>query len=205
MLLWLTEYLSGHVSGFGVFGYLTFRTMVSALTALAMSLVIGPIMIRKLSHYQIGQPVRTDGPETHLAKSGTPTMGGAMILVTIAVTTLLWGELGNRYVWMALAVTLAFGVIGWYDDYLKVSARDSRGLAARWKFLWQSLAGLVAAVVLWRLIAGGIDAHMADDATMFLRIPLVVGYVGAILPCMLWVVVALYVNVVQWRRAVGAV
>ncbi len=150
MLLWLTEYLAQHVSGFGVFGYLTFRTMVSALTALAMSLVIGPVMIRKLSHYQIGQPVRNDGPETHLAKSGTPTMGGAMILVTIAVTTLLWGELENRYVWMALAVTLAFGVIGWYDDYLKVSARNSRGLAARWKFLWQSLAGLAAAAALYQ-------------------------------------------------------
>jgi len=96
MLLWLTEYLSEFVSGFGVFGYLTFRTMVSALTALAMSLVIGPVMIRKLSHYQIGQPVREDGPETHLAKSGTPTMGGAMILVTISVTTLLWCELAKR-------------------------------------------------------------------------------------------------------------
>ena len=149
MLLWLTEYLSEFVSGFGVFGYLTFRTMVSALTALAMSLVIGPVMIRKLSHYQIGQPVREDGPETHLAKSGTPTMGGAMILVTISVTTLLWCELANRYVWLALAVTLAFGVIGWYDDYLKVSRRNSRGLAARWKFLWQSLAGLAAAVFLY--------------------------------------------------------
>ena len=149
MLLWLTEYLSEFVSGFGVFGYLTFRTMVSALTALAMSLVIGPVMIRKLSHYQIGQPVREDGPESHLAKSGTPTMGGAMILVTISVTTLLWCELGNRYVWLALAVTFAFGVIGWYDDYLKVSRRNSRGLAARWKFLWQSLAGLAAAVFLY--------------------------------------------------------
>ena len=149
MLLWLTEYLSEFVSGFGVFGYLTFRTMVSALTALAMSLVIGPVMIRKLSHYQIGQPVREDGPESHLAKSGTPTMGGAMILITISVTTLLWCELGNRYVWLALAVTFAFGVIGWYDDYLKVSRRNSRGLAARWKFLWQSLAGLAAAVFLY--------------------------------------------------------
>ncbi len=148
MLLWLTEYLAEFVSGFGVFGYLTFRTMVSALTALAMSLVIGPVMIRKLSHYQIGQPVREDGPESHFAKSGTPTMGGAMILITISVTTLLWCELGNRYVWLALAVTFAFGVIGWYDDYLKVSRRNSRGLAARWKFLWQSLAGLAAAVFL---------------------------------------------------------
>lgn len=177
MLLWLTEHLSQHVSGFGVFGYLTFRTMVSALTALAMSLVIGPVMIRKLSHYQIGQPVREDGPETHLAKSGTPTMGGAMILVTIAITTLLWGELENRYVWMALAVTLAFGVIGWYDDYLKVSARDSRGLAARWKFLWQSLAGLVAAVVLYQGATTSVETSLFVPFFKEVAVPLGVGSV----------------------------
>ena len=177
MLLWLTEYLSEYVSGFGVFGYLTFRTMVSALTALAMSLVIGPFMIRKLSHHQIGQPVRDDGPETHLAKSGTPTMGGTMILVTISLTTLLWGELENRYVWLALAVTFAFGVIGWYDDYLKVSKRDARGLAARWKFLWQSLAGLVAAVVLYQGATTAAETSLFVPFFKDIALPLGIGSV----------------------------
>ncbi len=177
MLLWLTEYLSEYVSGFGVFGYLTFRTMVSALTALAMSLVIGPVMIRKLSHHQIGQPVRDDGPETHLAKSGTPTMGGTMILVTISLTTLLWGELENRYVWLALAVTFAFGVIGWYDDYLKVSKRDARGLAARWKFLWQSLAGLVAAVVLYHGATTAAETSLFVPFFKDIALPLGIGSV----------------------------
>ena len=177
MLLWLTEYLSEYVSGFGVFGYLTFRTMVSALTALAMSLLIGPFMIRKLSHHQIGQPVRDDGPETHLAKSGTPTMGGTMILVTISLTTLLWGELENRYVWLALAVTFAFGVIGWYDDYLKVSKRDARGLAARWKFLWQSLAGLVAAVVLYQGATTAAETSLFVPFFKDIALPLGVGSV----------------------------
>ena len=175
MLLWLTDYLATLVSGFGVFQYLTFRTMVSALTALAMSLVIGPVMIRKLSHYQIGQPVRDDGPETHLAKSGTPTMGGAMILVTISITTLLWGELQNRYVWTALAVTLAFGVIGWYDDYLKVSARNSRGLAARWKFLWQSLAGMTAAVMLYQGATTPVETSLFVPFFKDVAIPLGIG------------------------------
>ena len=177
MLLWLTEYLSEFVSGFGVFGYLTFRTMVSALTALAMSLVIGPIMIRTLSHHQIGQPVREDGPETHLAKSGTPTMGGTMILVTISATTLLWGELGNRYVWLALAVTFAFGVIGWYDDYLKVSKKDAGGLPARWKFLWQSLAGLVAAVVLYQGATTAAETSLFVPFFKEIALPLGVGSV----------------------------
>ncbi len=104
MLLWLTEYLSEFVGAFGVFQYLTFRTMVSALTALAMSLIIGPVMIKKLSHYQIGQTVRGDGPESHLSKAGTPTMGGALILVTILLTTLLWGDLTSRYIWTVLGV-----------------------------------------------------------------------------------------------------
>ena len=149
MLLWLTEYLSQFISGFAVFQYLTFRTMVSVVTALAMSLMIGPIVIAKLSHHQIGQTVREDGPESHLSKAGTPTMGGALILIVMFVTTLLWGELTNRYVWTVLLVTLAFGAIGWVDDYLKISRRNSKGLAARWKYFWQSLAGLGAAIFLY--------------------------------------------------------
>ena len=150
MLLWFTDFLANHVSGFGVFHYLTFRTMVGAMTALAISLLVGPTMIRKLSHHQIGQVVRDVGPETHLQKAGTPTMGGALILVSVIAATLLWCDLGNRYVWIVLGVVVAFGAIGWMDDYLKVSEKSSRGLTAGRKFLWQSLAGLVAAVVMFK-------------------------------------------------------
>jgi phospho-N-acetylmuramoyl-pentapeptide-transferase len=149
MLLWLTDFLSQFISGFSVFQYLTFRTMVSVVTALVMSLLIGPIVISRLSHHQIGQIVREDGPKSHLSKAGTPTMGGALILIVIFITTLLWGELTNRYVWTVLTVTMAFGVIGWVDDYLKISRRNSKGLAARWKYFWQSVAGLSAAIFLY--------------------------------------------------------
>lgn len=149
MLLMLSEYLARFESAFTVFQYLTLRGILAAGTALAISLLVGPVMIRRLSHYQIGQAVRSDGPETHLGKSGTPTMGGALILVAIAISTLLWADLGNGYVWVALLVTAAFGAVGWVDDYRKVVARDSRGLPARWKYLWQSLAGLAAAIYLY--------------------------------------------------------
>jgi phospho-N-acetylmuramoyl-pentapeptide-transferase len=149
VLLWLTDYLAQYVSGFGVFQYLTFRTMVSVLTALTMALLLGPVMIAKLSHYQIGQTVRSDGPESHFSKAGTPTMGGALILVAIVVTTILWGDLGSRYIWVALLVTLLFGLIGWYDDYLKLTRADARGLVARWKYFWQSVVGAGAAAFLY--------------------------------------------------------
>ena len=149
MLLWLTEYLSQYISGFAVFQYLTFRTMVSVVTALAMSLMIGPIVIARLSQHQIGQTVREDGPASHLSKAGTPTMGGALILIVMFVTTLLWGELTNRYIWTVLLVTSAFGVIGWVDDYLKISRKNSKGLKARWKYFWQSIVGLSAAIFLY--------------------------------------------------------
>jgi phospho-N-acetylmuramoyl-pentapeptide-transferase len=177
MLLWLTEYLSEFVSGFGVFQYLTFRTMVSVLTALAMSLLIGPFVIDRLSHYQIGQTVRDDGPESHFSKAGTPTMGGALILIVILLTTLLWGDLSNRYVWTVLAVTMAFGVIGWVDDYLKITRRNSRGLASRWKYFWQSVVGLGAAVFLYA------SAELPQDTALIvpffkgIAIPLGFGYV----------------------------
>ncbi len=148
MLLWLTEYLASFVSGFSVFHYLTFRTMVSVMTALGMSLLIGPYVIAKLTDLQIGQTVRDEGPQSHLSKAGTPTMGGALILIVIAITTLLWGDLSSRHIWVVLGVTLAFGVIGWADDYLKISRKNSAGLVARWKYFWQSVVGLVAAVFL---------------------------------------------------------
>jgi phospho-N-acetylmuramoyl-pentapeptide-transferase len=149
MLLYLTKYLATMYSGFNVFNYLTLRAILAALTALVLSFVIGPWMIRKFTERQIGQQVRSDGPQSHLSKKGTPTMGGALILVAIAVGTLLWADLSNRFVWVTLLVTLAFGLIGFWDDYLKLIVRNSRGLIARYKYFWQSVAGLGAAVFLY--------------------------------------------------------
>ncbi|MEE4249829.1 MAG: phospho-N-acetylmuramoyl-pentapeptide-transferase [Alcanivoracaceae bacterium] len=149
MLMILAGYLAEYESGFRVFQYLTLRGILAAGTALLISLLVGPVMIRRLSYYQVGQAVRSDGPETHLGKSGTPTMGGALILVAIAISTLLWADLSNDYVWVALLVTAAFGAVGWVDDYRKVVERNPRGLPARWKYLWQSVAGLCAALFLF--------------------------------------------------------
>jgi phospho-N-acetylmuramoyl-pentapeptide-transferase len=144
MLLLLTEYLAQYESGFNVFQYLTLRTILGALTALALALLIGPRIIRRLNTLKMGQSVRDDGPKTHLAKAGTPTMGGLLILISIAVSTLLWSDLSSRFMWVALTVTLAFGVIGWVDDYRKIVHRDPRGLVARYKYFWQSVAGIAA-------------------------------------------------------------
>lgn len=149
MLLLLADYLSEYYSAFGVFKYLTLRAILGMLTSLLISLVFGPFMIRKLNALQIGQSVRSDGPQTHLVKSGTPTMGGALILLSIFVSTLLWADLTNRYVWTVLLVTFAFGLIGWVDDYRKVVEKNSAGLPARWKYLWQSAAGLAAGIFLY--------------------------------------------------------
>ncbi len=152
MLLWLSEYLSAFDSGFQVFQYLTFRGILGVLTALAISLLVGPYMIRRLNYHQIGQAVRDDGPESHLSKSGTPTMGGALILVAIAVSTLLWSDLSNEFVWLVLFVTLTFGAVGWVDDWRKVMANDPTGLPARWKYFWQSVAGLAVALYLYQMV-----------------------------------------------------
>ncbi len=149
MLLWLAAFLSDYVGVFGVFQYLTLRGILGVLTALLIALWVGPHMIRKLSHYQIGQSVRDDGPQTHLSKAGTPTMGGALIIVAVAVSAFLWSDLGNRYVWITLLVTLAFGAVGWVDDYRKVVEKNSKGLPARWKYFWQSVAGFAAALALY--------------------------------------------------------
>jgi phospho-N-acetylmuramoyl-pentapeptide-transferase len=148
MLVWLTDLLGNHVRAFNVFGYITLRAVLACMTALVISFVVGPRMIAWLARMKIGQAVRDDGPQTHLVKAGTPTMGGALILVSIAVTTLLWGDLANRFVWIVLLVTLGFGAIGWVDDWRKVVHRNPKGLSARQKLLWQSLIGLVAAVFL---------------------------------------------------------
>lgn len=149
MLFWLAEQLKEHVHGFAVFQYLTLRAILGVLTALGISLVLGPWFIRRLSELKIGQSVRTDGPQTHLTKSGTPTMGGALILVAIFASTLLWSDLSNRYVWVVMIVTAIFGAVGWVDDYRKVAKRDSRGLPAKWKYFWQSIAGFGAASFLY--------------------------------------------------------
>ncbi len=152
MLMLFAEFLARYESFFTVFQYLTLRGILAAVTALLISLMVGPVMIRRLNHYQVGQAVRSDGPQTHLGKSGTPTMGGALILVAIAVSTLLWADLSNLYVWVALLVTGLFGAVGWVDDYRKVVARDSRGLPARWKYLWQSVIGISAALFLYFVV-----------------------------------------------------
>ena len=150
MLLSLAQWLSQdmHMRGFGVLNYITLRTVLAAMTALVISFISGPAVIRWLTTKKIGQAVRTDGPQTHLVKSGTPTMGGALILLSIGVTTLLWGDLDNRYVWVVLIVTLGFGAIGWYDDWQKVVNHDPRGLTSRWKYFWQSVIGLTVAIYL---------------------------------------------------------
>jgi phospho-N-acetylmuramoyl-pentapeptide-transferase len=148
MLLWLTQWLAQDIRAFNVFGYITLRAVLATLTALVLSFIVGPAMIRKLTAYKIGQAVRDDGPKTHLTKAGTPTMGGALILVSIAITTLLWADLTNKYVWVVLIVTLGFGAIGWVDDYRKVVRRNPKGLSARAKFFWQSVFGLAAALYL---------------------------------------------------------
>jgi phospho-N-acetylmuramoyl-pentapeptide-transferase len=149
VLYWLTQQFAGRISGFNVFSYLTFRAILATVSSLAISLIVGPAMISRLSRYQIGQVVRDDGPKTHLPKAGTPTMGGALILVTTLVSTLLWAELSNRLVWTVLGVTFAFGFIGFYDDYLKLVIRNPRGLVPRWKYFWQSVAGLSTAATLY--------------------------------------------------------
>jgi phospho-N-acetylmuramoyl-pentapeptide-transferase len=148
MLLALANWVASDVRTFNVFGYITLRAVLATMTALMISFVVGPKMIRKLAQYKIGQSVRDDGPQTHLTKAGTPTMGGALILVSIVITTLLWADLRNRFVWVVLLVTLGFGTIGWIDDYRKVVHRNPKGLSARAKFFWQSVIGLVAAVYL---------------------------------------------------------
>ncbi len=149
MLLKLALLLENYIDVFRVFHYLTLRAILGVLTALVISLIVGPPMIRRLSRYKIGQSIREEGPQTHFSKAGTPTMGGALILVSIAISTLLWADLSNRYVWVTLLVTLAFGLIGFIDDYKKLVLRNSKGLAPRHKYLWQSIFGFSAALYLY--------------------------------------------------------
>ncbi|MEM7542001.1 MAG: phospho-N-acetylmuramoyl-pentapeptide-transferase [Pseudomonadota bacterium] len=150
MLIYLTEYLEGFHSGFNVFQYITLRTILGVLTALFIALLVGPFFIRRLLSYQTGQPIRDEGPESHLVKAGTPTMGGLLILMSVLTSTLLWGDLSNRFVWVALVTTLLFGVIGWVDDFIKLRRQDSTGLGARQKYFWQSVVAIAAAIFLYQ-------------------------------------------------------
>src|SRR5205809_2863761 len=150
MLYELAQWLSADMKfrTFNVFTYITLRVVLAALTALAISFIVGPAMLRRLTAYKIGQAVRDDGPQTHLIKTGTPTMGGALILVSVAITTLLWADLQNRYVWICLLTTLGFGAIGWVDDWRKVVHRNPKGLSAAAKMLWQSAIAIAAVCIL---------------------------------------------------------
>ena len=149
MLLWFADYLSQFYSPFSVVQYLTLRGILAMITALLIGLIAGPMVIRQLNRLQMGQAIRSDGPKSHLNKAGTPTMGGALILLSIFISSLLWSDLTNRYVWVVMGVTLLFGLIGWVDDYRKVVAKNPRGLPARWKYFWQSVVGLAAALFLY--------------------------------------------------------
>ncbi len=176
MLLMLSEYLSQFHGGFNMFQYLTLRAILGVITALGIALIVGPTMIRHLSFKQIGQVIRDDGPESHLSKAGTPTMGGALILVAIAVSTLLWADLSNRYVWVALTVTLAFGVIGFVDDYIKLARQDPKGLLSRYKYFWQSVVGAGAAVFLYMTATVPAETTLIIPFFKDVLIPLGAGY-----------------------------
>ena len=160
MLVWLAEYLQQFHSGFGVFQYLTLRGILGVLTALLISFIFGPWMISRLNILQVGQVVRDDGPETHLIKAGTPTMGGTLILIAIFTSALLWSDLSNRYVWVVLIVTGVFGAVGFVDDYKKVVEKNTRGLPARWKYFWQSVAGLGAAIYLYQYASTPVETEL---------------------------------------------
>lgn len=157
MLHWLSDYLMQIDSSFAVLQYITVRAAFSAITALVVSLIFGPIIIERLNVAQIGQVVRADGPQTHFEKAGTPTMGGVLILLSISASTILWSNWSNHYVWIVLAVTLSFGAVGWVDDYRKLVKHDTAGLPARWKYFWQSVFGLAAAIALYRTAPGSIE------------------------------------------------
>ena len=161
MLLALAQWLGQDIRFFNVFTYITLRAVLATLTALTIGLLCGPLVIRRLTAMKIGQAVRTDGPQTHLIKSGTPTMGGALILIAIGVATLLWSDLSNRFMWVVLLVTFGFGWIGWVDDYRKVVRRDPNGMRAREKFFWQSLVGLVASMYLAFAVSAQSNADVA--------------------------------------------
>ncbi|WP_018915772.1 phospho-N-acetylmuramoyl-pentapeptide-transferase [Vreelandella zhanjiangensis] len=177
MLLHLANFLAQYQTGFQVFNYLTLRVILAALTSLMLCLWLGPWVIRRLVEGQIGQAVRDDGPQSHLSKAGTPTMGGVMILLAMAISTFVWGDLTNHYVWVVLAVTLGFGAIGWVDDYRKVVEKNPRGLPARWKYFWQSVVGIGAALVLYFTAATPAETSLLVPLFKDIALPLGVFYI----------------------------
>ncbi len=162
MLLALSQWLAGDVRTLNVFTYITLRAVLATMTALTISMALGPFVIRRLTAMKIGQSVRSDGPQTHLAKAGTPTMGGVLVLASICITTLLWADLRNRFIWVVIFVTLGFGVIGWIDDYRKVVYRNPKGLSAKEKFFWQSVVGLAASIYLAFAVASPNTAAIGE-------------------------------------------
>ncbi len=177
MLYYLATLLDNYISAFNVFQYLTLRAILGTLTALAIALLVGPLLIRRLTQHQIGQHVRTDGPQSHLSKAGTPTMGGTLILVAVALGTLAWADLSNRYVWLLLGVTIAFGAIGFADDYKKLVLKNSKGLSARAKYFWQSVFGLAAAIMLYSMAKTPAETALLIPYAKDLAIPLGVLFV----------------------------
>ena len=177
MLLFLADFLAQYYKGFHVFSYLTLRAMLSILTALGIALWFGPWMIERLRTLKYGQAVRTDGPQTHLVKSGTPTMGGVLILAAIGVSTLLWADLRNAYIWIVLGVMVVFGIVGWLDDYLKIVYKDPKGLPAKWKYLGQSIGGLAAAIALYFLAKTPVETTLIFPFFKNLVLPLGVFYI----------------------------
>jgi phospho-N-acetylmuramoyl-pentapeptide-transferase len=178
MLLALAQWFSQDVRTFAVFNYITLRAVFAAMTALFISFMVGPAMIRKLAQMKIGQSVRSDGPQTHLVKAGTPTMGGALILTSVAITTLLWGDLTNPYIWVVLLTTIGIGAVGWVDDYRKVVQRNSDGLSAKAKIFWQSLIALAVGVYLWT--HASLPAHTEFIVPFFKYAVFPLGMVGFI-------------------------
>ncbi|MEH6446480.1 MAG: phospho-N-acetylmuramoyl-pentapeptide-transferase [Oceanospirillaceae bacterium] len=160
MLLLISDFFSQYLNGIAVLQYLTLRGIMGVITALVLSLYLGPKMIRFLKEKQIGQSIRNDGPQSHLSKAGTPTMGGAVILLSIGISTLLWADLSSRYVWIALGVTFIFGGVGWVDDWRKVVEKNSVGLPARWKYFWQSIGGFGAAIVLYSTAQSPVETEL---------------------------------------------
>jgi phospho-N-acetylmuramoyl-pentapeptide-transferase len=162
MLLWLAQYLQDDIGAFRVFNFITFRAVFATLTALGIGLIAGPAVIRMLTRLKVGQAVRTDGPQTHLIKSGTPTMGGALILIAIGTATLLWADWSNRFIWPVLIVTMGFGAVGWFDDYRKVVYKDPKGMPSKEKYFWQSLIGIAAALYLAFSVSGATNYQVWD-------------------------------------------
>jgi phospho-N-acetylmuramoyl-pentapeptide-transferase len=192
MLLWLSKYLQEFMHVFGVFQYITLRAVLAAMTALLISLLLGPKMIRYLSYAQIGQVVRDDGPSSHFSKRGTPTMGGALILISIAIATLLWSNLNSPHIWLLLLVTLAFGLIGWVDDYKKLILKNSTGLKSRYKYLFQSIIGLLTAITLYY------SASLSQETSLYVPF-----FKNVIIPMGIFYIVFTYFVIVGTSNAVN--